>query len=93
VGVIRHSPQGGAGQPNASTSRASRFTTKTVADIIKRYTKAASLDASTFFGAHSLRVGYITTAALRGADFTHIVDLSWHKVPRTIVGPKAGSMV
>ena len=93
MGVICHSPQGGTGHPNASTSTGSRLTTQTVADIIKRYTKAASHDASTFFGAHSLRAGYITTAALRGADFSHIVDLSWHKVPRTIIGPKAGSMV
>ena len=42
-----------------------RLTTQAVADIIKRYAKAAGLDAATF-GAHSLRAGYITTAAERG---------------------------
>lgn len=37
---------------------------KTVERVIKRYASAAGLDASTF-GAHSLRAGYITTAAER----------------------------
>lgn len=62
-----------------------RLTTKTVADIIKKYTAAAGLDASTF-GAHSLRAGYITTAAERGADLARIMDQSGHRDPRTVVG-------
>ena len=59
-------------------------TTQAVADIIKRYT-AAGLDASTF-GAHSLRAGYITSAAERGADLARIMDQSGHRDPRTVVG-------
>ncbi|WP_342111614.1 site-specific integrase [Methylobacterium sp. SI9] len=62
-----------------------RLTTQAVADIIKKYTAAAGLDASTF-GAHSLRAGYITTAAERGADLTRIMDQSRHRDPRTVVG-------
>ena len=62
-----------------------RLTTQAVADIMKRYAEAAGLDASTF-GAHSLRAGYITTAAERGADLARIMDQSVHRDPRTVVG-------
>ncbi|WP_246682845.1 site-specific integrase [Methylobacterium sp. WL9] len=62
-----------------------RLTTQAVADIIKKYTAAAGLDASTF-GAHSLRAGYITTAAERGADLARIMDQSRHRDPRTVLG-------
>ncbi|MCJ2074515.1 site-specific integrase [Methylobacterium sp. E-016] len=62
-----------------------RLTTQAVADIMKRYTTAAGLDASTF-GAHSLRAGYITSAAERGADLARIMDQSGHRDPRTVVG-------
>ncbi|MFE1603323.1 site-specific integrase [Methylobacterium sp. ID0610] len=64
---------------------AERLTTRTVADIVKRYAAAAGLDASSF-GAHSLRAGYITTAAERGADMARIMDQSGHRDPRTVVG-------
>jgi len=62
-----------------------RLTTQTVADIIKRYCTASGLDASAF-GAHSLRAGFITTAAERGADLTRIMDTSGHRDPRTVIG-------
>lgn len=62
-----------------------RLTTQAVADIIKWYCEAAGLDAATF-GAHSLRAGYITTAAKRGADLARIMDQSGHRDPRTVVG-------
>nr|WP_281408314.1 site-specific integrase [Methylobacterium sp. WL6] len=62
-----------------------RLTTQAVADIMKRYTTAAGLDASTF-GAHSLRAGYITSAAERGADLARIMDQSGHRDPCTVVG-------
>lgn len=64
---------------------APRLTTQAVADIVKRYATAAGLDASTF-GAHSLRAGFITTAAERGADMARIMDVSGHRDPRTVVG-------
>ena len=69
----------------ALSERPPRLTTQAVADIIKRYCTAAGLDASTF-GAHSLRAGYITTAAERGADLARIMDQSGHRDPRTVVG-------
>ncbi len=62
-----------------------RLTTQAVADIVKHYAAAAGLDASTF-GAHSLRAGYITTAAERGADLARIMDQSGHRDTRTVVG-------
>lgn len=68
-----------------NAENAPRLTTQAVADIIKRYCEAAGLDASTF-GAHSLRAGYITTAAERGADLARIMDQSGHRDPRTVVG-------
>lgn len=64
---------------------AERLTTRSVADILKGYATAAGLDASTF-GAHSLRAGFITSAAERGADLARIMDQSGHRDPRTVVG-------
>ena len=62
-----------------------RLTDRSVANILQAYCTAAGLDASTF-GAHSLRAGYITTAAERGADLARIMDQSGHRDPRTVVG-------
>ena len=81
-GNVRSSAKTGE-DPNLD--RAPRLTTQAVADVIKKYCTAAGLDASTF-GAHSLRAGYITTAAERGADLARIMDQSGHRDPRTVVG-------
>ena len=62
-----------------------RLTDRSVANIIKAYCTAAGYDAL-LFGAHSLRAGYITTAAERGADLARIMDQSGHRDPRTVVG-------
>ena len=62
-----------------------RLTDRSVANILQAYCTAAGLDASTF-GAHSLRAGYITTAAERGADLARIMDQSGHRDPRTVIG-------
>ncbi|MCJ2124761.1 site-specific integrase [Methylobacterium sp. J-077] len=67
------------------TVEAARLTDRSVANILQIYCTAAGLDASTF-GAHSLRAGYITTAAERGADLARIMDQSGHRDPRTVVG-------
>ncbi|MCJ2024712.1 site-specific integrase [Methylobacterium sp. J-067] len=74
-----------AADERAKLNLGCRLTTQAVADIIKRYCTAAGLDASTF-GAHSLRAGFITTAAERGADLARIMDVSGHRDPRTVVG-------
>ena len=68
----------------AKLSLGCRLTTQSVADILKRYCTAAGLDASTF-GAHSLRAGYITTAAERGADLSRIMDQSGHRDPKIVL--------
>jgi integrase len=62
-----------------------RLTHRFVANILQGYCAAAGLDAPTF-GARSLRAGYITTAAERGADLARIMDQSGHQDPRTVVG-------
>ena len=70
---------------NVRQGEAVRLTDRSVANILQSYCTAAGLDASTF-GAHSLRAGYITTAAERGADLARIMDQSGHRDPRTVVG-------
>ncbi|MCJ2087272.1 site-specific integrase [Methylobacterium sp. E-005] len=79
------SRSGNVRSPDPGSGKPPRLTTQAVADIIKGYCTAAGLDASTF-GAHSLRAGYITTAAERGADLARIMDQSGHRDPRTVVG-------
>ncbi|KQT55062.1 integrase [Methylobacterium sp. Leaf456] len=69
----------------AKSSDVPRLTTQAVADIVKRHVEAAGLDPA-LFGAHSLRAGFITTAAERGADMARIMDVSGHRDPRTVVG-------
>lgn len=62
-----------------------RLTNQTVGSIVKRYAEAAGLDPASF-GAHSLRSGYITSAAERGANLARIMDQSGHRTPRAILG-------
>ncbi|WP_244936732.1 site-specific integrase [Methylobacterium currus] len=83
--VFRPVTRAGRLLPAAEGSPPHRLTTQAVADIVKRYATAAGLDAATV-GAHSLRAGYITTAAERGADMSRIMDQSGHRDPRTVVG-------
>jgi site-specific recombinase XerD len=64
---------------------APRLTHQAVGCIVKRYAEAAGLEAASF-GAHSLRSGYITSAAERGADLGRIMDQSGHRNPRTVLG-------
>lgn len=73
------------GLPKSGGTTPPRLTDRSVANILQAYCAAAGLDASTF-GAHSLRAGYITTAAERGADLARIMDQSGHRDPRTVVG-------
>jgi site-specific recombinase XerD len=83
--VFRPVSRSGRVRVAGKSARPPRLTTQAVADVLKRYATAAGLDASTF-GAHSLRAGYITTAAERGADLARIMDQSGHRDPRTVVG-------
>jgi integrase len=49
-----------------------------VADVIKHYAKEAGLDP-TEFGGHSLRAGFVTSAAERGAKADRIMDHTGHQ--------------
>jgi site-specific recombinase XerD len=55
-----------------------RLTDKSVCDLVKHYAKRLGLDAATF-GAHSLRSGFLTSAARRGASVFKMRDVSRHK--------------
>jgi integrase len=55
-----------------------RLTDKSVCDLVKHYAKCLGLDAGAF-GAHSLRSGFLTSAARRGASVFKMRDVSRHK--------------
>jgi integrase len=59
------------------------ITGHTVANVVKRYAGLAGLSAADFSG-HSLRAGFVTSAADRGADLNRIMDVSRHVDPRTV---------
>ncbi len=83
--VFRPVSRSGRVRAVANLASPPRLTTQAVADIIKRHLEAAGLDP-TLFGAHSLRAGFVTSAAERGADLARIMDVSGHRDPRTVVG-------
>jgi len=74
--IFRRIRKGGAVQPQ-------NLTGQSIAIIVKRYAAAAGLD-SRWFAGHSLRAGFITSAAEAGADLNRIMDQSRHKDPRTV---------
>ncbi len=55
-----------------------RLTSNAVCEIVKAYAGKLGLDASSF-GAHSLRSGFLTSAARRGASIFKMRDVSRHK--------------
>jgi integrase len=57
--------------------RTTRLTDQIVADIVKQYAKAIGKYASRF-SAHSLRAGFITSAAIAGVPERAIQDQSGH---------------
>jgi integrase len=59
----------------AGTVRASRLTCRSVANIVKAYAGRAGFDASTYSG-HSLRSGFLTSAAGKGASIFKMMDVS-----------------
>jgi integrase len=54
-----------------------------VADIVKRYAELAGQRVADFSG-HSLRSGFVTSAADRNADLNRIMDQTRHRDPRTV---------
>jgi site-specific recombinase XerD len=64
---------------------AARLTDRSVADIVKAHARRAGLDPKLFAG-HSLRSGFLTSAAARGASIFKMADQSRHKSMDTLRG-------
>jgi integrase len=62
-----------------------RLSDKSVADVIKTYARRIGLDAKSVAG-HSLRAGFLTSAAGRGATIFKMMDVSRHKSVDTLRG-------
>jgi site-specific recombinase XerD len=58
--------------------QAARLTPKSVCDLVKAYAGKIGLSEADF-GAHSLRAGFLTSAARRGASVFKMRDVSRHK--------------
>jgi site-specific recombinase XerD len=69
----------------AGTVAATRLTCRSVANFVKAYAGRAGFDASTFSG-HSLRSGFLTSAAGKGASIFKMMDVSRHKSVDTLRG-------
>jgi site-specific recombinase XerD len=60
-----------------------RLTDRSVANIVKAYAERAGFDAKLFSG-HSLRSGFLTSAAAKGASIFKMMDVSRHKSVDTL---------
>jgi len=69
----------------AGTVAVGRLTDRSVANIVKAYAGRAGFDASKFSG-HSLRSGFLTSAAAKGASIFKMMDVSRHKSVDTLRG-------
>lgn len=65
--------------------RNTRLTDRSVANIVKNRAARVGLDATAFSG-HSLRAGFATSAAARGANLFKIMDQTRHKSVDTLRG-------
>ena len=65
--------------------QATRLTDRSVAAIVKAHAQRAGLDPKQFAG-HSLRSGFLTSAAARGASIFKMADQSRHKSMDTLRG-------
>ena len=63
--------------------QAMRLTDRSVAAIVKAHAQRAGLDPKLFAG-HSLRSGFLTSAAARGASIFKMADQSRHKSMDTL---------
>jgi site-specific recombinase XerD len=64
---------------------ADRLTPQSVALIVKAHAERAGLDSQSFAG-HSLRSGFLTSAARRGASIFKMMDVSRHRSIDTLRG-------
>jgi site-specific recombinase XerD len=58
---------------------------QSVADIVKTYAERVGLDPALLAG-HSMRAGFLTSAAKRGASIFKMMDVSRHKSVETLRG-------
>ena len=61
------------------------LTPQSVALVVKRHADAAGLDPGDFAG-HSLRAGFLTSAAEAGADALRMMEVSRHRRVETVAG-------
>jgi integrase len=62
-----------------------RLSAQSVADLVKSYAERVGLDPALFAG-HSLRAGFLTSAAKRGASIFKMMDQSRHRSVETLRG-------
>ena len=62
-----------------------RLSARAIAELVKKYARRAGLKAADFSG-HSLRSGFLTSAAARGASIFKMMDVSRHKSIDTLRG-------
>jgi site-specific recombinase XerD len=65
--------------------RAARLTPYSVGQLVKAYAERAGYDPATF-GGHSLRAGFLTSAAERGKSLDRMMAVSRHKRVDTVLG-------
>lgn len=76
--IFRRLARGGRVLPDGLTDRS-------VAEIVKRRAEQAGLDADQFSG-HSLRAGFLTSAAAHGASLFKMMEVSRHRKVDTVRG-------
>lgn len=69
----------------AGVASSERLTDRSVANIVKARAETAGLDPKQFSG-HSLRSGFLTSAAAKGASIFKMMDVSRHKSVDTLRG-------
>ena len=73
----------GKNTQGGKTIRTNKLSGQTVADIVKTYALKSGFNPAEFAG-HSLRSGFVTSAAENGANLFKIMDVSRHKSVQTI---------
>jgi site-specific recombinase XerD len=76
--VFRSLGKGGRVQPDS-------LSTRSIGLIVQRYAKLVGLNPDDF-GGHSLRAGFLTSAAARGANLFRLMDQSGHRSVETVRG-------
>lgn len=71
--------------PPRRPSSGIRLTDRSVANIVKSHAERVGLDPALFSG-HSLRAGFLTSAAKRGASIFKMMATSRHRSTASLVG-------